>query len=59
MTAAANDHGFSPRLIGGVIAVGIVAFIALWRYKVGIITVIAACGVAGLAWTFGAAALGF
>lgn len=30
MTAAANDHGFSPRLIGGVIAVGIVAFIALW-----------------------------
>ena len=27
---AANDKAFDPRLIGGVIAVGIVAFIALW-----------------------------
>lgn len=27
---AANDHGFNPRLIAGVVAIGIVAFIALW-----------------------------
>lgn len=26
----ADDHGFSPRLIAGVVAIGIVAFIALW-----------------------------
>jgi chromate transporter len=32
--------------------VGIAAFLALWRYKVGIIPVIAACGLAGLAWSF-------
>ena len=32
--------------------IGIVAFLALWRYKVGIIPVIAACGLAGLAWSF-------
>jgi chromate transporter len=31
--------------------IGIAAFIALWRYKIGIITVIAACGAAGLAYT--------
>ncbi|MGQ2974252.1 MAG: DUF4350 domain-containing protein [Sphingopyxis sp.] len=27
---AAGDHGFNPRLIAGVVAIGIVAFIALW-----------------------------
>lgn len=27
---AATDHGFNPRLIAGVVAIGIVAFIALW-----------------------------
>jgi len=31
--------------------IGIAAFIALWRYKLGIITVIGACGVAGLVYT--------
>ena len=31
-------------------AIGVLAFVALWRYKVGIIPVIAACGLAGLAW---------
>ena len=25
-----DDHGFSPRLIAGVVAIGVVAFIALW-----------------------------
>jgi len=30
----------------------LVAFIALWRYKVGIIPVIGACAAAGLAWSF-------
>ena len=38
--------------------IGVAAFIALWRYKVGIIPVIVACGVAGLAWSFAASALG-
>jgi chromate transporter len=37
--------------------IGIAAFIALWRYKVGIIPVIAACGLAGLAWSFATGAL--
>jgi chromate transporter len=32
--------------------IGVAAFIALWRYKVGIISVIGACGLAGLAYTF-------
>jgi chromate transporter len=31
--------------------IGAAAFIALWRYKVGIIPVIVACGAAGLAYT--------
>ena len=31
--------------------IGIAAFVALWRYKVGIITVIGACGAVGLAYT--------
>ncbi len=32
--------------------IGIAAFIALWRYKVGIIAVIGACGLAGLLYIF-------
>jgi chromate transporter len=32
--------------------VGVAAFMALWRYKLGIIPVIGACAVAGLAWVF-------
>jgi chromate transporter len=31
--------------------IGIAAFAALWRYKVGIIPVIAACGAIGLVYT--------
>jgi chromate transporter len=37
--------------------VGIGAFIALWRYKIGIMPVIGACAVAGLAWVFALRAL--
>ncbi|NYF30453.1 DUF4350 domain-containing protein [Sphingopyxis sp. JAI108] len=28
--AATNDHGFNPRLIAAVVAIGVIAFIALW-----------------------------
>jgi hypothetical protein len=28
--ADANDHGFNPRLIAGVVAIGVIAFVALW-----------------------------
>jgi len=28
--SGASDHGFNPRLIAGVVAIGVVAFIALW-----------------------------
>ena len=28
--AAPDDHGFNPRLIAGVVAIGLVAFVALW-----------------------------
>ena len=31
--------------------IGVLAFIALWRYKVGVISVIGACGAAGLIYT--------
>lgn len=33
--------------------VGILAFVALWRYRIGIMPVIGACAVAGLVWVFG------
>src|SRR3546814_12847091 len=29
-TAAPHDHGFNPRLIAAVVAIGVIAFIALW-----------------------------
>ena len=28
--ASTDDHGFNPRLIAAVVAIGVVAFIALW-----------------------------
>jgi chromate transporter len=31
--------------------IGVAAFVALWRYKIGVITVIGACGLAGLLYT--------
>lgn len=30
MSSAADDHGFNPRLIAAVVAIGVIAFIALW-----------------------------
>jgi chromate transporter len=51
-------HGFGQRFEWPVAIIGVAAFVALWRYKVGIIPVILACGAAGLAWTFIAPALG-
>jgi chromate transporter len=33
------------------VLIGIAAFVALWRYKIGVITVIGACGLAGLLYT--------
>jgi chromate transporter len=50
-------HVLWPRGLGGGFewlpaVVGGAAFIALFRYKVGIITVIVACGIAGLAYSF-------
>jgi chromate transporter len=49
-------HVLWPRGIDGAFdwisaAIGLAAFFALWRYKLGIIPVIAACGCAGLAVT--------
>jgi chromate transporter len=32
--------------------VGVAAFAALWRFKIGVIPVIGACALAGLAWVF-------
>ena len=33
------------------VVVGLCAFVALWRYKIGVISVIVACGVSGLAYS--------
>jgi chromate transporter len=44
--------GFGAAFEWPLAVVGVAAFIALWRYKIGIIPVILACGLAGLAWTF-------
>jgi chromate transporter len=51
-------QGFGGRFEWPLAVIGIVAFIALWRYKIGIIPVILACGVAGLAWSFVAPVVG-
>jgi chromate transporter len=44
--------GFGSRFEWPSAIIGVAAFIALWRYKVGVIPVIVVAGVAGLAWTF-------
>ena len=43
--------GFSSRFEWLSAVIGVAAFAALWRYKVGIIPVIGACGAAGLIYT--------
>ncbi|HZN23771.1 MAG TPA: chromate efflux transporter [Burkholderiales bacterium] len=45
-------EGLGGRFEWASAVIGAAAFIALWRYKVGIIPVIAACGAAGLAWSY-------
>jgi chromate transporter len=51
-------EGLRGRFDWALAMIGVAAFIALWRYKVGVIPVIAACGAAGLAWSFIAPSLG-
>jgi len=43
---------FSGRFEWATLAIGIASGIALFRFGVGIIPLIAACGIAGLAYTF-------
>jgi chromate transporter len=45
-------EGFDGEFEWASAVIGIAAFLALWRYKVGVIPVIVACGIAGLAWSF-------
>ena len=45
-------EGLGGRFEWASAVIGAAAFIALWRYKVGIIPVIAACGAAGLGWSY-------
>jgi chromate transporter len=50
-------HVLWPEGIGGhfewpSLVIGVAAVVALFRFKVGVIPVIGACGLAGLAWTF-------
>jgi chromate transporter len=49
---AAADAPLAGRFEWPALVLGAAAFIALFRYKVGIIPVIAACGAAGLAYTW-------
>jgi chromate transporter len=51
-------EGFGGRFEWPSAFIGLGAFIALWHYKIGIIPVILACGVLGLAWTFVAPTIG-
>jgi chromate transporter len=50
-------EGFGGRFEWASAVIGAAAFIALWRYKAGVIPVILACGLAGLAYSYAAAAL--
>ncbi len=45
-------EGFAGRFEWPSAVIGVAAAIALFRYKVGVIPVIAACAAAGLAWSF-------
>jgi chromate transporter len=44
-------QGFSGAFEWFSAALGLAAFVALWRFKAGIMTVIGGCGFAGLAYT--------
>jgi chromate transporter len=51
-------QGFGSAFAWPAAIIGFIAFLALWRFKIGIIPVILACGAAGLAWTFAAPIMG-
>ena len=55
---ATTQAPFSGRFEWVSLGIGIGAFIALFRYKLGVIRVLAACSALGLAWHFSRAALG-
>ena len=55
---ATTQAPFSGRFEWVSLGIGIGAFIALFRYKLGVIPVLAACSALGLAWHFSRAALG-
>lgn len=48
---ATDAEPFSGRFEWATLVIGAMAFVALFRYKVGIIPLIGACGAAGLAYT--------
>jgi chromate transporter len=48
-------HGFEGRFEWASALIGAAAFLALWRYKAGVIPVILACGIAGLAYSMAVA----
>ena len=49
---ASEAEPFSGRFEWFSLLITVGAFVALWRFKIGIIPVIGACAVAGLAWSF-------
>ncbi len=49
---ASEAEPFSGRFEWFSLLISVGAFLALWRYRIGIIPVIAACAAAGLAWSF-------
>jgi chromate transporter len=51
-------RGFAGPFEWASAVIGIAAFVALMRYKMGVITVIVACGAAGLAYSLAAAQMG-
>ncbi len=50
--AASAVAPFSGTFEWAALAIGVVAFIALFRYKADVMRVLAGCGLAGLGWTF-------
>jgi len=49
---------FSGPFEWATLAIGLAAFVALWRYKLDVMVVLAGCSVAGLAWHFARGAFG-
>jgi chromate transporter len=55
---ASEAAPFSGRFEWATLAIGVAAFIALFRFKLDVMLVLAACGVAGLVWQFSKPMLG-